>query len=129
LTELARAEKHLAAALDPIQGSAAVFALVDPYINALHVTLQRQFGGDCGASQLELQDGWVKECLKQSPGELGRAAFRALLASAERCRLLHLELWRAQDGEIAPEWGAAVAAYSPAHNFDLLTEDVLPATK
>jgi membrane glycosyltransferase len=129
LADLAHAEQQLAAILEKIHGSAAILALVDPYINALHVTLQRQFGGDFGASRIERDNGWLKGFLKQNPSEIGRPAFRALLANAEDCRLLHLELWRTLDGEVAAEWADAVAIYSPAQNFDLLTDDVVPVKK
>lgn len=131
MNDLARAEQALTASLAQIHGSAAVCALVDPYVNALHVTLQRQFGagrGDGGsapAEGAEVAEEWAANLLRRSPGELGREAFRKILASAETCRRLHQELWRAPDGQLGEAWAGALASYSPARNFDLLTEEVL----
>lgn len=132
MTELAQAEQRLTAALAKIHESAAVYALVDPYINALHVTMQRQFGGDCGARRSGMDEAdkeRMREFLRKSPAEIGREGFRAVLANAEDCRHLHLELWRAPDGEMAGEWASAVASYSPAQNFNALMDDAAAARK
>lgn len=124
MADLAHAEQRLTAVLAQIPGPASIFALVDPYINALHVTLQRQFGGDCGARRSDVDKEWMRDFLKKSPAEIGREGFRAMLANAENCRHLHLELWRSPDSEIASEWASAVASYSPAHSSNPLTDDV-----
>ena len=129
LIELAHAEQEFSAVLEKVHGSAAIFALVDPYINAVHVTLQRQYGDHGDADGVEKDDEWINEFLKQDPAEIGRAAFRTLLANAEDCRHLHLGLWHALDTEIAPAWAEAMASYSPAVKFDLLTDDVGSANK
>ncbi len=85
-------------------------AVVDPYINALHVSLQRQRRP--GAATREYFLLLRERLLREGPTKLTPREKRALLLDPESMTWLHRELWRRPQAELADWWQLAVRQYN-----------------
>ena len=76
-------------------------AVLDPYVNAVHVSLLRQRRPSEEAREwfIELRG----RLLRDGPAQLSQKEKMALLLDAESMIWLHEELWR-QPGEALAEW-------------------------
>ncbi len=115
--ELSRLEKNLAECyrhMRPIEelrnDYGLLQAVVDPYINALHVSLQRQRrpAAATRAYFLNLRE----RLLREGPKKLTPREKRALLLDPESMTWLHRELWRRPQAELAEWWQLAVRQYN-----------------
>jgi membrane glycosyltransferase len=119
LRELAEAETQIRARLRRIDGSIAVQAIVDPYVNALHGELQLQ--PHMAESRDRDSDGQLARLLlSKGPSALNRDQLFTLLLDGAACRRVHLQLWHTPDAGLAPEWQTAIAAYAPNSKPPLL---------
>ncbi|MFT3831492.1 MAG: glucans biosynthesis glucosyltransferase MdoH [Opitutaceae bacterium] len=115
--ELRRLEKNLAECyrhMRPIEelrdDYGLLQAVLDPYINALHVSLQRQRrpAAATRAYFLALRE----RLLKDGPKRLSAREKRALLLDPESMAWLHRELWRRPQTELADWWQLGVRQYN-----------------
>lgn len=115
--ELRRLEKNLAECyrhMRPIEelrdDYGLLQAVLDPYINALHVSLQRQRrpAAATRAYFLNLRE----RLLRDGPKKLSPREKRALLLDPESMAWLHRELWRRPQVELADWWQLAVRQYN-----------------
>ena len=106
--ELTRLEKNLSECyqhmqpIDPLRADYGLLqAVLDPYVNAVHVSLLRQ------RRPSEESREWFTELrgrvLRDGPAQLSQKEKMALLLDAESMIWLHEELWR-QPGEALAEW-------------------------
>ncbi len=115
--ELRRLEKNLEECyrhmrpIEELRGDYGLLqAVLDPYINALHVSLQRQRrpAEATRAYFLVLRE----RLLREGPGKLSAKEKRGLLLDPESMTWLHSELWRRPQGELAEWWQLAVRQYN-----------------
>jgi membrane glycosyltransferase len=85
-------------------------AVVDPYINSLHVALQRQRRP--GAATRAYLLGLRERLLREGPPALSPREKRALLLDPESMVWLHRELWRRPQENLAEWWRLAVRQYN-----------------
>ena len=88
----------------PLERDGFVRAAVDPYVNALHVTLQR------GARRLRPsirreREAWLARALAGGPAALSGAERRVLLSDPEAASELHRRIWELEDEDAAERWG------------------------
>jgi membrane glycosyltransferase len=99
------------AAVDPALDAAAesrrgvIAAVVDPYVNGVHVSLLE-------SSELCAEDEELAErCLKLGPDGLSKSELSQLLYLSPAMLLMHRAVWlRSADG-IHPVWAQAVESY------------------
>ncbi|HLP00896.1 MAG TPA: glucans biosynthesis glucosyltransferase MdoH [Opitutaceae bacterium] len=115
--ELRRLEKNLAECyrhMRPIEelrdDYGLLQAVLDPYINALHVSLQRQRRPAAATRAYFL--GLRERLLKDGPKRLSAREKRALLLDPESMTWLHRELWRRPQTELAEWWQLGVRQYN-----------------
>jgi membrane glycosyltransferase len=90
-------------------------AVVDPYVNAIHVCLLRRSPRQ--AEDLRRHFAEKRELLlHDGPDALSRSELTALLSDVDSVDWLHREVWRRNPQELAPYWQEALhlAAPSPA---------------
>ena len=93
----------------PLERDGFVRAAVDPYVNALHVTLQRGERSLLPSIRRE-RLGFLERALTRGPGELSAAERRVLLSDPEMAAELHRRLWELEDEDAAERWGRPGAA-------------------
>lgn len=82
-------------------------AVVDPYVNALHLCLLRDRTGQ--ADEIRQYFGQNRErLLREGPAAVPPQEKSALLADAESIDWLHRELWRRRPADLAVEWRQAL---------------------
>jgi len=115
--ELRRLEQNLAACykhLQPIEplreDYGLVQAVLDPYINAMHVALlrHRRPGEEAREWFVQLREG----LLERGTGELSMKEKMALLLDADSMIWLHEELWRRPSDQVADCWRLAMRQYN-----------------
>ncbi len=84
---------------------------LDPYINAVHVSLQRQKRKIPHAVNRYLQE-LIDRALARGPAALSRREQSALLRSAEATAALHDRVWRTPESKLAPWWLLAMRHYN-----------------
>ena len=82
---------------------------VDPYVNALHVTLQRGERRVRASIRRERQ-GWLERALAGGPEVLSNAERRVLLSDPDAANELHRRIWELEDEDAAERWGRPGAA-------------------
>jgi len=88
----------------PLERDGFVRAAVDPYVNALHVTLQRGERRLRPSIRRE-RDSWLERALAGGPQALSNAERRVLLQDPEAAGELHRRIWELEDEEAAGRWG------------------------
>ncbi len=115
--ELRRLEKNLSECyqhmrpIEALRGDYGLLqAVLDPYINALHVSLQRQRrpAEATRAYFLKLRE----RLLREGPPKLTPREKRALLLDPESMTWLHQQLWSRPQSELAEWWQLAVRQYN-----------------
>ncbi|MFT3781639.1 MAG: glucans biosynthesis glucosyltransferase MdoH [Nibricoccus sp.] len=109
-TNLEECYKHM----QPIEALRADYgllqAVLDPYVNAVHVSLLRQ-----RRPSEESRDYFLQlrvRLLREGPGEFTTKEKMALLLDAESMIWLHRELWRVPAQSLAEWWRLAVRQYN-----------------
>ena len=115
--ELKRLEKNLAECyqhLQPIEPLRADYgllqAVLDPYINAMHVSVLRRRRPSEESREWFIQ--LRERVLKEGPSKLTTKEKMALLLDAESMIWLHEELWRQPSDSIAEWWRLAIRQYN-----------------
>ncbi len=86
-------------------------ALLDPYVNALHVSLLRQRASAPPRSKLYLETVRTK-LIQQGPDALTPREIKALLYDPDVMLRLHFDLWSAEEKMLAPWWALAMRQYN-----------------
>jgi len=88
----------------PLERDGFVRAAVDPYVSALHTTLQR---GDrrLRPSIRRERRTWLERALAAGPSALSAAERRVLVSDPEAMAELHRRIWELEDEEPAELWG------------------------
>ena len=106
LLTLNTAEESVRVFLEAMPRPASCLALADPYVNALHVAVQRQTG-DC--VYMQEKEAWSDRLqAAQSPEE---AWMRNLLLDDEACLRMHHALWNQPDSALSDDWRRMLTAY------------------
>lgn len=84
---------------------------LDPYINAAHVSLQRQKRRLPHAVNRYLEE-LIERALTRGPAALSRREQAALLRHAEATAELHDRVWRTPESKLAPWWVLAMRHYN-----------------
>jgi membrane glycosyltransferase len=115
--ELVRLQQHLAECyrhmppLAPLRNDYGLLqAVLDPYVNALHVSLLRQRRGN-----REVRSYFVelrKKLLAEGPAELELREKMALLLDPESMIWLHEQLWKQPSEQLAEWWRLAMRQYN-----------------
>jgi len=115
LREFAVAIDHRRAAPAPAPDLAANYgllqAVVDPYVNAVHVSLLRDKGESPPETELRL-GGLRATLLHQGPAALSARERMALLMDADSMHVLHQELWATPGARLAAWWRLALEHYA-----------------
>jgi membrane glycosyltransferase len=94
--------------LEPFDG--VLQAVLDPYVNAAHVSLLRAKNGPPPAQELRLAE--LRERLvREGPQALNTRELVAVLADVDSMVTLHEEVWAAPAAQLAPWWRTAVQYY------------------
>jgi membrane glycosyltransferase len=107
---LAECYKHLRP-IEPLRGDYGLLqAVLDPYVNAVHVSLlrQRRPSEDSREYFLHLR----QRLLREGPTNLTVKEKMALLLDADSLIWLHRELWRLPAGSLASWWRLAMRQYN-----------------
>jgi membrane glycosyltransferase len=83
-------------------------AVVDPIINAIHLSLLEDSPGIERSSASLPGDDFFKS----DPGRLGRDEVLALLESPDVIRALHQRIWRLTEQDLHPEWQRVIDRYT-----------------
>jgi len=86
-------------------------ALLDPYVNALHVSLLRQRASVPPKSKQYLENVRVK-LMRQGPDALNKRETKALLYDPDVMLRLHFDLWSSRDRDLAAWWTLAMRQYN-----------------
>ncbi len=107
---LAECYKHLRP-IEPLRDDSGLLqAVLDPYVNAVHVSLLRQRRPSEEAREYFLH--LRQRLLAEGPGRLTIKEKMALLLDAESMIWLHRELWRLPAGSLAGWWRLAMRQYN-----------------
>ncbi|MDI1337888.1 MAG: glucans biosynthesis glucosyltransferase MdoH [Lacunisphaera sp.] len=85
-------------------------AVLDPYVNAVHVSLLRQRQGSHAARTYFMN--LRKKLLAEGPPKLTHREKMALLLDAESMIWLHEQLWKQPAGQLAEWWRLAMRQYN-----------------
>jgi membrane glycosyltransferase len=92
------------------EGDQFVHAVLDPFYNAVHVSLQRS--RDIGSPAV---DGYVStlatRLFKEGPESLTPQEKRALLSDGETLAFMHTLIWKTPSEMMNPSWARALAQY------------------
>lgn len=86
-------------------------ALLDPYVNALHVGLLRQRAGAPPKSKHYLETVRTK-LIQQGPDALTQREIKALMYDPDVVLRLHHDIWSADEKSLAPWWVLAMRHYN-----------------
>ncbi len=86
-------------------------AVLDPYINALHVGLLRQRHRATPESRVYL-DNLRRKLLREGPSSLSPREVKALMYDADIMLRLHYDLWSSTTQELHPWWDLAIRQYN-----------------
>ena len=85
-------------------------AVLDPYVNAVHVSLLRQREGSHAVRAYFMN--LRKKLLAEGPPKLTHREKMALLLDAESMIWLHEQLWKQPAGQLAEWWRLAMRQYN-----------------
>ena len=107
-------------------GDQFVHALLDPFYNAVHVSLQR--GRETSTSS---NDGYIislaNRLFKEGPGSLTPQQKRALLGDGQTLAWLHNLIWKTPSGLMNSEWAKALAQYRSSRRSVLPQPEAIEA--
>ena len=83
-------------------------AILDPYINALHLCLLRDRSSQQAEEIRQNFEENREKLLRAGPSQLAAKEKLALLLDAESVYWLHRELWRRRPAELGAEWQLAL---------------------
>ncbi len=107
---LAECYRHLQP-IEPLRADYGLMqAVLDPYINAMHVALLRQRRTTEEVSEWFAQ--LRQRLLREGPGEFSNREKMALLLDADSMIWLHRELWTRPDSALAEWWRLAIRQYN-----------------
>jgi membrane glycosyltransferase len=87
-------------------------AVLDPYVNAVHLALLRERDQAPGAAA-EVRFAPLRErLLREGPGALAARDKLALMLDAESMAILHRDLWSLPSERLAAWWRTAIRAYN-----------------
>ncbi|MES2708668.1 MAG: glucans biosynthesis glucosyltransferase MdoH [Verrucomicrobiota bacterium] len=95
-------------------------SLLDPYVNALHVSLLRHRLRVTPESR-EYLDGLRRRLVREGPDALNKRELSALMYDPDVMLRLHYDLWSASGDGLAPWWDTAIRQYN------ILTEEPVTA--
>jgi membrane glycosyltransferase len=87
-------------------------AVLDPYVNAVHLSLLRDRERVEPAATLEKFAELRERLLREGPGVLSRAEKLSVLQHADSLALLHQELWSRPEADLSPWWRLAIRQYN-----------------
>jgi membrane glycosyltransferase len=107
---LAECYRHMLPIRELRQDYGLLQAVLDPYVNAVHISLLRQREGSHAARRyfVELR----KKLLAQGPAHLSHREKMALLLDAESMIWLHETLWKLPSDHLAEWWRLALRQYN-----------------
>jgi membrane glycosyltransferase len=85
-------------------------AVLDPYVNATHVSLLRAKADPPPATELRLT-ALRERLVREGPASLDRAELVAVLADLDSMVRLHEEVWSAPSATLAAWWRGALDYY------------------
>ncbi len=85
-----------------------VRAILDPYINALHLCLLRDRSSQQAEEIRQYFEENREKLLREGPSQLAAKEKLALLLDAESVYWLHRELWRRRPSDLGAEWQLAL---------------------
>ena len=86
-------------------------AILDPFVNALHVSLLRQRQRLTPESR-DYLDRLRKRLIREGPQSLNKRELSALMYDPDVMIRLHYDLWSAPAGDLAPWWDSAIRQYN-----------------
>lgn len=86
-------------------------ALLDPYVNALHISLLRQRPSAPPRSKLYIE-GVRTRLIAQGPEALTPREIKAILYDPDVMLRLHYDLWSAEEKSLSPWWALAMRQYN-----------------
>ena len=86
-------------------------AVLDPYVNAVHLSMLREKDNTPAASEERFHE-LRERLLRDGPSALTRAEKLSLLQDADSLADLHLELWSRSAERLAPWWQLAIRQYN-----------------
>ena len=87
-------------------------AVLDPYVNAVHLSLLRERGGLEKPALLDRFGPMRERLLREGPNSLSRKEKLALLQDPQSLQEMHRELWSRPSTELAPWWREAMRQYN-----------------
>ncbi|MFM2198687.1 MAG: glucans biosynthesis glucosyltransferase MdoH [Verrucomicrobiota bacterium] len=82
-----------------------VAAVVDPYVNGVHVSLLEH------SEMNAVEEALAKRCLKEGPDALSKVELSQLLYLAPAMLMMHRAVWLGLGEEVGPVWMRAVESY------------------
>ncbi len=117
--ELARLARNLEACrrhAPPLPELAADYglmqAVLDPYVNAVHLALLRERDHAAGSASEERFAPLRERLLREGPSALGARDKVALLLDADSMAVLHRDLWSLPAERLSAWWRTAIRAYN-----------------
>jgi membrane glycosyltransferase len=92
-------------------GDQFVYAIVDPFYNAVHVALQRERANRSSAVQQYISS-LANKLFQEGPGALTASQKRALLADGPALTRLHTLVWKTPSQSLNPVWAKALSQYA-----------------
>jgi membrane glycosyltransferase len=108
---LERARAQTALHPDLARHAGLMEALLDPYVNALHVSLLRQRASVPPKSKQYLESTRIK-LMRQGPDALTPREIKALMYDPDVMLRLHFELWSTGEKNLAAWWTQAMRQYN-----------------
>ncbi|MEY3394345.1 MAG: glucans biosynthesis glucosyltransferase MdoH [Verrucomicrobiota bacterium] len=98
---------HVASVLNAqeLDRSGVIAAVVDPYVNGVHVSLLEH------SEMNPIEEALARRCLKEGPDALSKAELSQLLYVASAILLMHRTVWLGMTDEVGPIWMRAVESY------------------
>jgi len=93
--------------------SGFINAVVDPYVNAIRVTLAEGTGSD-GAESTDLVE---RKVLERGPKSLSERQRKRLLMSPDALLRLHRSIWALNPEELHEQWAPFIERYGPSMKF------------
>jgi membrane glycosyltransferase len=93
------------------QRAGFIAAAIDPYVNAVHISLLEQAGEQKRSDTSSHPPDLAEYCLREGPDALSKAQQQNLLSDGEALLQLHRAIWLDPSGQAHPAWKAAMETY------------------